>query len=119
MADEESAAEGPEGSETEAGSADAQLDVPAAAGDDAQSGGHDRAVYEVPVEISAVLGTARIPVSQLLKMGRGAVLELDRLVGDPVEIFVNKQMVARGEVVVVEERLGVTLLDTVRDPTAR
>ena len=72
------------------------------------------AVYEVPVEISAVLGTAQIQVSQLLKMGRGAVLELDRNVGDPVDILVNNQMVARGEVVVVEDRLGVTVTETLK-----
>jgi flagellar motor switch protein FliN/FliY len=72
------------------------------------------AVYEVPVEISAVLGTAQIPVSQLLKMGRGAVLELDRLVGDPIDIYVNEQMVAKGEVMVVEDRLAITLTDTLK-----
>ena len=71
------------------------------------------AVYEVPVEISAVLGFAQIQVSQLLKMGRGAILELDRNVGDPVDILVNKQMVARGDVVVIEDRLGVTLTETI------
>jgi flagellar motor switch protein FliN/FliY len=89
----------------------------AAAGDgdgSSQSGQGEEAVYEVPVEISAVLGTAQIPVSQLLKMGRGAVLELDRLVGDPVDIYVDKQMVARGDVVVVEEKIGVTLHDTIK-----
>jgi len=72
------------------------------------------AVYEIPVEISAVLGSAQIPVAQLLKMGRGAVLELDRRVGDPIDILVNKQMVAKGDVVVVEDRLGVTLLESLK-----
>lgn len=74
------------------------------------------AVYDVPVELSAVLGTARVPISRLLKMGRGAVLELDRVVGDPVDIYVNKQMVGRGEVVVIEDRLAVTLTDAVKAP---
>ena len=72
------------------------------------------AVYEVPVEISAVLGTAQIQVSQLLKMGRGAILELDRNVGDSVDILVNKQMVARGDIVVVEDRLAVTLTEAIK-----
>ena len=72
------------------------------------------AVYEVPVEISAVLGTAQIQVSQLLKMGRGAILELDRNVGDSVDILVNKQMVARGDVIVIEDRLGVTLTEDIK-----
>lgn len=72
------------------------------------------AMYDVPVELSAVLGTAQIQVSQLLKMGRGAVLELDRKVGDPIDILVNNRMVARGDVVVVEDRLGVTLIETMK-----
>ena len=74
------------------------------------------AVYEVPVEISAVLGTTQIPVSQLLKMGRGAVLELDRAVGDPIDIYVNERLVARGEVMVVDDRLAVTLTETLKRP---
>ena len=72
------------------------------------------AVFDVPVEISAVLGTAQIQVSQLLKMGRGAVLELDRKIGDPIDIYVNKRKVARGDVVVVDERLAVTLTETIK-----
>ena len=75
------------------------------------------AVYEVPVEISAVLGTTQIPVSQLLKMGRGAVLELDRAVGDPIDIYVNERLVARGEVMVVDDRLAVTLTETLKRPS--
>ena len=55
-----------------------------------------------------------VPVAQLLKMGRGAVLELDRKVGDPIDIFVNKRMVARGEVTVLDDRLGVTLSETIK-----
>jgi len=88
----------------------------AAEGGEGASADHgEEAVYEVPVEISAVLGIAEIPVSQLLKMGRGAVLELDRTVGDPVDIYVDKQMVGRGDVVVVDEKLGVTLHDTIKN----
>ena len=88
----------------------------AAEGDGGRTAGQgEEAVYEVPVEISAVLGIAQIPVSQLLKMGRGAVLELDRVVGDPVDIYVDKQMVGRGDVVVVDDKLGVTLHDTIKN----
>ena len=79
--------------------------------------GGDQAVYDVPVVISAVLGTAQIPVSQLLKMGRGAVLELDRIVGDPIDIYIDKQMVGRGDVIVMEEKLGITLYDTIKTPS--
>lgn len=73
------------------------------------------AVYDVPVEISAVLGHASMQVSQLLKLGRGAVIELDRRVGEAIEIYVNDRLVARGEVVMVDdERLGVTMTEIVR-----
>lgn len=72
------------------------------------------AVYDVPVQLSAVLGRTTMPVNQLLRLGRGAVVELDRKVGDPVEIFVNNRLVARGEVLVLEDRLGVTMTEIVR-----
>ena len=55
-----------------------------------------------------------MPVSQLLKLGRGAVVELDRRVGEAVDIFVNNKLVARGEVVVVDERLGITMTEIIK-----
>src|ERR1700728_4864464 len=72
------------------------------------------AVYEIPVQVSAVLGRATMQVSQLLKLGRGAVVELDRKVGEAIDIYVNNRLVARGEVVVVDERLGVTMTEIVK-----
>jgi flagellar motor switch protein FliN/FliY len=72
------------------------------------------AVFDVPVRISVVLGRARIPVSSLLKMDVGTVVELDRQVGEAVEIFVNERLVARGEIVLVENRLGVTMTEIVK-----
>lgn len=72
------------------------------------------AVYDVPVQVSAVLGKANMQVSQLLKLGRGAVVELDRKVGEAIDIYVNNRLVARGEVVVVDERLGVTMTEIVK-----
>ena len=72
------------------------------------------AVYEIPVEVSAVLGKAIMQVSQVLKLGRGAVVELDRKVGEAVDIYVNNRLVARGEVVVVEDRLGVTMTEIIK-----
>ncbi len=71
-------------------------------------------VFDVPVNISAVLGKAHISVSQLLKLGQGSVLELDRKVGEAIDIFVNNRLVARGEVVVVDERLGVTMTEIIK-----
>src|SRR3974390_2449090 len=72
------------------------------------------AVYDIPVQISAVLGRATMQVSQLLKLGRGAVGALDRKVGEAIDIYVNNRLVARGEVVVVDERLGVTMTEIVK-----
>ena len=72
------------------------------------------AVYDVPVQLSAVLGKTTMPVSQLLRLGRGAVIELDRKVGEPVEIYVNNRLVARGEVLVVDEHLGITMTEIVK-----
>ena len=72
------------------------------------------AVFDVPVRISVVLGRTRIPVASLLKMDIGSVVELDRQVGEAVEIFVNERLVARGEIVLVENRLGVTMTEIVK-----
>ena len=72
------------------------------------------AVYDIPVTVSAVLGKATMQVNQLLKLGRGAVVELDRKVGEAIDIYVNNRLVARGEVVVVDERLGVTMTEIVK-----
>ena len=72
------------------------------------------AVYDVPVQISVVLGKTSMPVSNLLKLGRGAVIELDRKVGEPIDIFVNNRLVARGEVVVVEDRIGITMTEIIK-----
>jgi len=71
-------------------------------------------VFDVPVNISAVLGKSRMSVAQLLKLNRGSVLELDRKVGEAIDIFVNNRLVARGEVVVVEDRLGVTMTEIIK-----
>jgi flagellar motor switch protein FliN/FliY len=72
------------------------------------------AIYDVPVQLSAVLGKASMPVSQLLRLGRGAVLELDRKVGESIDILVNNRLVARGEVVIVDERIGVTMTEIIK-----
>jgi len=72
------------------------------------------AVYDIPVQVSAVLGKQTMQVSQLLKLGRGAVVELDRKVGEAIDIYVNNRLVARGEVVIVEERLGVTMTEIIK-----
>jgi flagellar motor switch protein FliN/FliY len=73
------------------------------------------AVYDIPVTVIAVLGKATMPVAQLLKLGRGAVVELDRQLGEAIEIYVNNRLVARGEVVMVDDqRLGITMTEIVK-----
>ena len=71
------------------------------------------ALYEVPVQISVVLGKTTMQLSQLLKLGRGAVIELERGVGEPIDIYVNNKMVAKGEIVIVDNKIGVTLTEVV------
>lgn len=68
-----------------------------------------RALLDVPLEVTAVLGTANMKVSQLLKMGRGAVVQLDRTVGEDIEIKANGNIIALAEVVVVEDHLAVSM----------
>jgi flagellar motor switch protein FliN len=72
------------------------------------------AVFDVPVTVSAVLGKSAMEVSQLLKLSRGTIVELDRKVGEAIDIYVNDRLVARGEVVLVEERLGVTMTEIIK-----
>ena len=72
------------------------------------------AVFDVPVNVSAVLGKSTMEVSKLLKLGAGMVVELDRKIGEAIDIYVNDRLVARGEVVLVEERLGITMTEIVK-----
>lgn len=106
-AGDEQAAGAQEGSEEEAGSADDNSEISRTAAD-------LESVFDIPVHVSAVLGKSKMQVSQLLKLGRGAVVELDRKVGEAIDIYVNNRLVARGEVVVVEDRLGVTMTEIIK-----
>lgn len=71
-------------------------------------------VFDVPVQVSAVLGRSRMGVGDLLKMAPGHILELDRRVGEAIDIFVNDRLVARGEVVLVDDKLGVTMTEIIK-----
>lgn len=72
------------------------------------------AVYNIPVKVSAVLGKTQMKVSQLMKLNKGAIIELDRKVGEAIDIYVNNNLVARGEVVVVDDKLGITMTEIVK-----
>ncbi|NYZ12141.1 flagellar motor switch protein FliN [Azospirillum sp. RWY-5-1] len=72
------------------------------------------AIGDAPVEIKVVIGTAQLRVRDLLKLGRGAVVELDRHLKDPTDVYVEGVLVARGEVVIVDDKIGVTLSDFIK-----
>ncbi|MDR0406859.1 MAG: flagellar motor switch protein FliN [Holosporales bacterium] len=73
-----------------------------------------KTVYDIPVKVSAVLGRASMHVRQFLELSRGSVVTLDRCVGDPIDIYVNDRLVARGEVVVVDQSLGISMTELVK-----
>jgi flagellar motor switch protein FliN/FliY len=98
----------------DAGTLQADIPVVPAAENNAKSAADLEAVFDVPVQVSAVLGRARMDVSELLRLGPGAVLELDRKVGEAIDIYVNNRLVARGEVVLVEDKLGVTMTEIIK-----
>jgi flagellar motor switch protein FliN len=78
------------------------------------------AILRIPITLQVVLGSATMPVANLLKLGRGAVVPLDHRVGEPVDVIVNGRIVARGEVVVVEDdtsRFGVSLTEVINNAT--
>lgn len=71
-------------------------------------------VYDIPVQLTVVLGQTTMSIGQLLKLGRGAVVELDRKVGEAIDIFINDRLVAKGEIVIVDERIGITLTEIIK-----
>ena len=93
--------------------AEAEASEPAS-GEDTRTATDLEAVFDVPVRIAAVLGRTNMEVAELLKLDEGDVVELDRKVGEAIDIFVNNRLVARGEVVLVEDRLGVTMTEIIK-----
>jgi flagellar motor switch protein FliN/FliY len=91
------------------------------AGDDKLGSGRNLdSILRIPVTIQVVLGSATMPVANLMKLGRGAIVPLDHRVGEPVDVVVNGRIIARGEVVVVEDdnsRFGISLTEIVGPPT--
>ena len=86
------------------------FDIPSSASD-------LEAVYDIPVKVSAILGKSKIKVSQLLKINKGTIIELDKKIGEAIDIYVNNNLVARGEVVVVDDKLGITMTEIIKMPT--
>lgn len=81
-----------------------------------QAGRNIEAMLNVDLNVQVILGHARMPISQLLKLSRGSVIELDRRIGEPVDLVINDRLVARGDLVKLEgDRIGVTLTEIVKD----
>ena len=89
-------------------------DAPVAPEAESRTAADLEAMFDVPVQVSAVLGRSKMDVGELLKLGPGTVLELDRRVGESIDIYVNNRLVARGEVVLVEDKLGVTMTEIIK-----
>lgn len=70
-------------------------------------------ILDIPLKVSVELGRAQVVIKDLLQLGQGSVLELDKLAGEPLEVLVNGKLVARGEVVVVNEKFGIRLTDII------
>ncbi|MBU3732152.1 MAG: flagellar motor switch protein FliN [Beijerinckiaceae bacterium] len=94
--------------------ADMAADMPSMAHGAAKTAADLEHVFDVPVTVSAVLGRTRLEIASLVALGPGAILELDRRVGEPIDVFVNNRLVARGEVVLIDEKLGVTMTEIVK-----
>lgn len=85
-------------------------------GSSAGSGQDDRnlqMIMDIPLRVTVELGRTKMPVSELLNLGQGSVIELNKLAGEPMEVFVNDKLIARGEAVVVNEKFGVRLTDII------
>lgn len=78
-----------------------------------------KAIYDIPVDISAVLGATSMSISELVKLGKGTVIKLDRKVGESIDIYVNNRIVAKGEVVIIENRIGITLTEIIKSHEAK
>jgi flagellar motor switch protein FliN/FliY len=70
-----------------------------------------KALNEVPLKVSAVLGETKMTIEEVLKLTQGAVIELGKKVGEPIDIYVNDKIVAKGEIVIVGEKIGITITE--------
>lgn len=70
-------------------------------------------IMDIPLRVTVELGRTKMPVSELLNLGQGSVVELSKLAGEPMEVLVNEKLIARGEAVVVNEKFGVRLTDII------
>lgn len=81
-----------------------------------ENGGNLEKFGDIEVEISAILGNVNMPIEQFLKLGRGAIIELDRHKDEDIDILINGHLVAKGEITVVDERVGISVTQVVKKP---
>jgi flagellar motor switch protein FliN/FliY len=82
-----------------------------------QDAGNIEVLMNVPLEVTAELGTCKMSVAEVLKLGTGSIVELDRLAGGPVDLLVNNKLIARGEVVAIDDNFGVRITELIQRPT--
>ena len=87
--------------------------VPQAGGGDLATSMNLDFVMDIPLQVTAELGRAKMLINDLLQLGQGSVIELNKLAGEPMEILVNDKLIARGEVVVINEKFGIRLTDII------
>lgn len=87
--------------------------TPAATEADATKDRNLALILDIPLRVTVELGRTKMPVNELLNLGQGSVIELNKLAGEPMEVFVNDKLIARGEAVVVNEKFGVRLTDII------
>ncbi len=79
--------------------------------------GNIEVLMHVPLQVTAELGTCKMSVAEVLKLGAGSIIELERLAGGPVDLLVNNKLIARGEVVAVDENFGVRITELIARPS--
>jgi flagellar motor switch protein FliN/FliY len=70
-------------------------------------------ILDLPLDVSVELGKVKMPVNELLQLGRGSILELTKPVGDPLDIYINKKLIAKGEVVILDDKFGIRVADII------
>ena len=112
MVENEQEADAPEADDTaKAGTEEKAQTAPEG---EARTGKGLDAIFGVKLEVRVVLGRNRMPISELLDLTKGSVVELDRRVGEAIDIYVNARLVARGEIVLVEDKLGITMTEIIK-----
>lgn len=102
-----------EGADDKKNGGELNADAAAAAANEENKDRNLQLILDIPLRVTVELGRTKMPVNELLNLGQGSVIELNKLAGEPMEVFVNDKLIARGEAVVVNEKFGVRLTDII------